>query len=135
VNLRYVVGDERADVAEGIRNIRVGLVAAQGKFAQTCVAPWRIWICCHMKEALYYLSGSKMIGFRDLLRSHSPCSYYWDEASCCAYSTLKMEVKCFSKTSVDFQQTTQHYILEDSTLHNHHCANLKFYRCPIISAK
>jgi hypothetical protein len=29
------------------------------------------------------------------------------------------------KMSVDFQQTTQRYIPEDSTLHNHCCENLK----------
>jgi hypothetical protein len=34
-------------------------------------------------------------------------------------STLKMEETCSSETSVDFQQTTQRYILEDKTLHNH----------------
>jgi hypothetical protein len=37
--------------------------------------------------------------------------------SCLAYSTLKMEVICSSKTFVDFQWTTQHCIPEDSTLH------------------
>jgi hypothetical protein len=48
--------------------------------------------------------------------------------SCSAYSlALKMEATCSSETSVDFQQTTQHYIPEDSTLHNHHCENLKSY--------
>jgi hypothetical protein len=37
--------------------------------------------------------------------------------SCSAYSsTLKMEVICSSETSVDFQQTTRHYIPEDRTL-------------------
>jgi hypothetical protein len=30
--------------------------------------------------------------------------------------------------SADFQQTTQHYIPDDRTLHNHHCENLKFYK-------
>jgi hypothetical protein len=40
--------------------------------------------------------------------------------SCSAYfSTLKMEVICSSETSVDFQQTTQHYIPEE---------NLKSYK-------
>jgi hypothetical protein len=33
-----------------------------------------------------------------------------------AYSTLKREVICTSKTSVDLQWTTQRYIPEDSTL-------------------
>jgi hypothetical protein len=31
------------------------------------------------------------------------------------------------ETSVDFQRTTQRYIPEDLTLHNHHCENLKAY--------
>jgi hypothetical protein len=36
---------------------------------------------------------------------------------CLAYSSaLKMEMTCFSKTSVDFQQTTQGYIPEYSSL-------------------
>jgi hypothetical protein len=34
---------------------------------------------------------------------------------------------CSSETSVDFQLTTQRYIPEDNTLHNHHCKNLKSY--------
>jgi hypothetical protein len=37
--------------------------------------------------------------------------------SCLAYSfNLKMEVTCFSEMSVDFHQTTRHYIPEDRTL-------------------
>jgi hypothetical protein len=37
--------------------------------------------------------------------------------SCLAYSsTLKMEVTCFSETSVDFQRTTQLYIPENRIL-------------------
>jgi hypothetical protein len=43
------------------------------------------------------------------------------------YSTLKMEAISSSETSGDFQQTTQYYIPEDSTLHNHHCENIKSY--------
>jgi hypothetical protein len=31
---------------------------------------------------------------------------------------MEMEAKCSSETSVDFQQTTQHYIPEDRTLHS-----------------
>jgi hypothetical protein len=39
--------------------------------------------------------------------------------SCLAYpSTLNMDVKCSSETSVGFQQTTQHYIPADRTIHN-----------------
>jgi hypothetical protein len=38
--------------------------------------------------------------------------------SCLAYSsTLKMEAKCSSETSVEFQRTTRRYIPEDNTLH------------------
>jgi hypothetical protein len=48
--------------------------------------------------------------------------------SCFAYSlTLKVEATCSSKTSVDFQRTTWHYIPQDRTLHNHHYENLKSY--------
>jgi hypothetical protein len=36
--------------------------------------------------------------------------------------------RCSSETSVDFQRTTQHYIPEDRTLHNHRWENLKSYK-------
>jgi hypothetical protein len=41
--------------------------------------------------------------------------------------TLKMEVRCSSETSVDFQWTTWRYIPKGRALHNHHCENLKSY--------
>jgi hypothetical protein len=52
-------------------------------------------------------------------------SIFWDirQSSAChllsylASSTLKMEVKCSSETSVGFQRTTRRYILEDRTLY------------------
>jgi hypothetical protein len=45
--------------------------------------------------------------------------------SCLAYSSIvKMEMACFSETSFDFQQTTQPYIPEDTTLRNHRYENL-----------
>jgi hypothetical protein len=48
--------------------------------------------------------------------------------SCMAYaSTLKMGATCSSETLVDFHWTTQCYIPEDMTLHNHCCENLKSY--------
>jgi hypothetical protein len=54
--------------------------------------------------------------------------------SCSDYSlTLKMET-CYSKTSVDFQQTTWRYIPENRALHNHHCENLKSYTFWILQA-
>jgi hypothetical protein len=48
--------------------------------------------------------------------------------SCLAYSLLqKMEETYSSRILADFQRTTQHYIPEDRTLHNHCCENLKSY--------
>jgi hypothetical protein len=53
---------------------------------------------------------------------------YFTLGSCLAYSlTLKMEATCSSGTSVDFQQTTPHYIPEDTIFHSHCCENLKSY--------
>jgi hypothetical protein len=43
------------------------------------------------------------------------------------FSTLKMEAICSSETSVDTQRTTQRYIPEEGTLHNHRCENLISY--------
>jgi hypothetical protein len=40
---------------------------------------------------------------------------------------LIMQVTCFSKTLVDFQQTTHYFIPQDRTLHNHCCENHKSY--------
>jgi hypothetical protein len=39
-----------------------------------------------------------------------------------------MEAICSSETSVDTQRTTQRHIIEDGTLHNHRCENLKSYK-------
>jgi hypothetical protein len=44
-----------------------------------------------------------------------------------------MEAICSSETSVDFQRITRRYIPEDSTLHNHRCENLKFYKIPTVT--
>jgi hypothetical protein len=43
-------------------------------------------------------------------------------------SALKMEAKCSSETSVDFQLTMLCYIPED----NHRCKNLKSYKEPSV---
>jgi hypothetical protein len=43
------------------------------------------------------------------------------------FFTLKMEATYSYETSLDFQRTTRLYILEDRTLHNHRCDNLKSY--------
>jgi hypothetical protein len=54
--------------------------------------------------------------------------------SCLAYSsTLKMEAKCSSETSVDFQRTTRHYIPEDRTLQI--CVKLQLNDCFIAVCK
>jgi hypothetical protein len=46
--------------------------------------------------------------------------------SCLAYSsTLKMEVTCFQRMSLDFHRTTRRHIAEDRTLRNYRCENLK----------
>jgi hypothetical protein len=61
-------------------------------------------------------------------RGITPSAARFMLASCLAYSlTLKMEVTCFSETSVDFQRTTQRYIPEYGILHNNCCYSLKFY--------
>jgi hypothetical protein len=41
--------------------------------------------------------------------------------------TLESEATCSSETSADFQQTTQGYIREVRTLHDHRYGNLIFY--------
>jgi hypothetical protein len=64
------------------------------------------------------------------------CTFFWDitpytlcfhAVSSLAYSILKMEAKCYSETSVDFQRTTRRYMLEDNTVRNYSCENLKYY--------
>jgi hypothetical protein len=42
-------------------------------------------------------------------------------------STSKMEEKCSSETSINFQRTTWRYIREDRGVHNHRCDSLKSY--------
>jgi hypothetical protein len=42
-----------------------------------------------------------------------------------ARKSMEMEAKLSFETTVDFQRTTQRYIPEDRTLHNHRCDNLK----------
>jgi hypothetical protein len=47
--------------------------------------------------------------------------------SCSAYSsTLKMEVICYSETSVDFQRTTQRYIQKIGLFKYHVVLNIRF---------
>jgi hypothetical protein len=48
--------------------------------------------------------------------------------SCLLYCfTMKMELKCFSETSPDFQRITQFCIPEDRTLHSDRCENVRSY--------
>jgi hypothetical protein len=42
-------------------------------------------------------------------------------------STVKMEEKCSSEKSVDFQRTTRRHIPEDGNLHHYLCENIKSY--------
>jgi hypothetical protein len=47
--------------------------------------------------------------------------------------TPKTEVSCSPETPVDFQRSSQHWIQEDITLHNHHYENLKSYKSEYAS--
>jgi hypothetical protein len=49
---------------------------------------------------------------------------FWHITQC---SQLKVN-RCSSETAVNFHRTVRHYILEDSTLHNHRCENLRSYK-------
>jgi hypothetical protein len=46
-----------------------------------------------------------------------------------------MQAVYFSETSVDFQQTTQLYIPEDSTLNNHRCENQKSWTLLVFTPR
>jgi hypothetical protein len=48
-------------------------------------------------------------------------------------STLQMEATCSSELSVDVQRTTQCYIPEHRTLHNHCRENLEYYVIMLVS--
>jgi hypothetical protein len=54
-----------------------------------------------------HLQGLKISRVRNQRKSRGQAEL------CLAYSTLKMEATCSYETSVDFQQTTRHYIPED----------------------
>jgi hypothetical protein len=68
---------------------------------------WRFRGICHL-----HLAG------RRISRARNQRESGWQTA------TLKMEAVCSSETSVDFQQTTRRYILEDRTLHMQYCFSL-----------
>jgi hypothetical protein len=72
----------------------------------------------------YYLLGYDAVysvEFQPTFRSNISTS-----SSGSKYTPRKIPA-CSSETSVVFQQTTWHYIPEDSILHNHRCENLKSY--------
>jgi hypothetical protein len=68
--------------------------------------------------------------FREMYRFHlqgrTLLSTCFTLVSCLAYfSTLKMEAKCSSETSVDFKRITRCCTPENKTPHNHRCENFK----------
>jgi hypothetical protein len=82
------------------------------------------------------------MGFRAHIECNSPkiqetpVCYLLHTGFLLAYcSDLKMETTCSSETSLGFQWTTQSYILEDRTLHNHRCEKLKSYIAKYISER
>jgi hypothetical protein len=99
VSHRHAVGDDRAEVAEGSQDIRVA--------ADECP-----------ERAYFGFPAGPHRSVHTALINGLHCS---------AYSTLKIEAICSSKTSVDFQRTTQRYIPKQSNLHNHRCENLRPY--------
>jgi hypothetical protein len=60
--------------------------------------------------------GTEIVGFYALTAVVLDSCIFWDIALCNSrlvyFWTLKMEVTCFSETSVDFQLTTRRYIPE-----------------------
>jgi hypothetical protein len=64
---------------------------------------------------------------------HATC---FTQVSWLAYcSTLKLEAKCFSEMSFDFQRTTERFVQEDRALHDHSCENLRSYMKPAFSSE
>jgi hypothetical protein len=63
--------------------------------------------------------GKRHLHLQGQTKSHTinQCESRWEAVLCLAYSLiLKMEVTFSSKTSLDFQRSTQLYIPEDKTL-------------------
>jgi hypothetical protein len=62
------------------------------------------------------------------------CRFHLQQSSACHlvsrsayFSTLRMEVKCSSETSVHFQRSARRCIPEERNLHYHRCENLRSY--------
>jgi hypothetical protein len=83
----------------------------------------RKWSQCETKSPIFwYITPFSLLNANRLLAT---CFML---ISCLAYSSaLRIEATGSSETSADFQQSTRRYILEDRTLHNHRCENLKSY--------
>jgi hypothetical protein len=64
--------------------------------------------------------GSRMVGLLPSQLLHAGSLLGW-------FSTLKMEVICFSETSVHIR-TIWCYIPEDGNSHSYRCENLKYYK-------
>jgi hypothetical protein len=101
----------------------------------TPVFEWRNWLKSRIPDSEYprlelsiFLRHVDLKWIvRDLCKAYViPCEANLQKKSR-THSTLKIEVTCFSETSVNFQRTTRRYIPEDSTLHNYRCENLKSY--------
>jgi hypothetical protein len=109
-----------------------------------CVCPhfsfWTSWLIfwnimpCSPLEVNRHFGGIYCLQLHSqrISQARSQCERRWEIGfmlvSCSPYSAiLKMEAMCSSEMSVDFQQTTWHYIPEDSTLHNDCCENFRFH--------
>jgi hypothetical protein len=109
-------------------SIQFFIIYVPSQHLQGHLLPYTTQLFVHM---LYILTGS--------YTTNQTCFVYLCTAftlvSWVAYfSTLKMEAKCSSEISVDFQRTTDRHIPEDGTLHNHRCENLKYYNQVFIES-
>jgi hypothetical protein len=94
---------------------------------------WGITPCSPFK-ANRRLGGTYRLGVqgRRIIQARNQHEAGSKQRSYTSYSTLNMEAKYSSETSVDFQRTTCLYIPEDRTLHNHRCDNLRSYKSILI---
>jgi hypothetical protein len=84
-------------------------------------------LCRVMSSSIYrlYLQGRGVSLVRNGVNEAMFCACFM-LVFCLTYSlALNMDAIYSSETSVDFHRTTQRYISEDTTLHNHRCENLK----------
>jgi hypothetical protein len=81
---------------------------------------WRIFL----QFSLVFLYKSEILESRLLCLLTASCWFL----SWFIFPTVERGATYSSETSVDFQRTTRRYFLEERTLHNHRCENLKPYR-------